>query len=319
MASDFREIPVVDLEPWFSGGRSARQAVAHNVRRCCEEVGFLYIGNHGVPTGLVERTFVQAREFFSLSDDQKNEVSFERANRNRGYIPLAAESTDPKAGGDLKEAYDFTYPAPPNSDDPDITDRMYGNNLWTSFLPGFRPVIEVYFLEMVSLGRELMSIFASSLRMPAGFFDDKTDRPIAQLRLLHYPPRRKPLKEGRLGIGTHCDYEALTILAQDAVGGLQVQNGAGTWIDAPYRRDTFVINVGEMMTRFTNGRFRATPHRVVNPSGQERYSVPFFFGPNYDTEIAPFGTCVDETRPAKYEPVAAGRYLIDRLSEIYGR
>ncbi len=149
-------------------------------------------------------------------------------------------------------------------------------------------------------------------------FRDKTDRPIAQLRLLHYPPQPEPVDRSYLGIGAHCDYECFTILAQGEVGGLQVRNPVGEWIEAPPIPGTFVVNLGEMLACWTNDVFTATPHRVINSTGKERYSIPFFFGTNYDAVIESLETCCGPERPSRCPPVKAGHYLAARLQEVYG-
>jgi len=135
---------------------------------------------------------------------------------------------------------------------------------------------------------------------------------------LHYPCVDGPVDQDYLGIGTPCDYECLTILAQDDVGGLQVKNSIGQWVEAPPIKDTFVVNIGEMMARWTNDIFVATPHRVINRSRRPRYSVPFFFATNYDTAVSCLPSCVRTNYPARYEPVVAGQYLAKRLKDIYG-
>lgn len=165
---------------------------------------------------------------------------------------------------------------------------------------------------MIRLGRTLFETMAESFDLPRNYFHDKTDRPIAQLRLLHYPAQ-----EPGLGIGAHCDYECFTLLEPGNVGGLQIRHGQ-RWLDVELVPDTFVVNLGEMLARWTNDIFKATPHRVLNITGLERYSIPCFFGTNYDARIECLPTCSDPDRPARYEPIQAGEYLAQRLNEVYG-
>lgn len=301
------ELPVVDLRD---------VDVAKTLRRACENEGFFYLASHGVAPELTHGIRSAAEAFFALPLNAKLAVHFERAGKQRGYIPLGAESTDPAgdARGDVKEALDFTYPTPPPSSG--VSDRvifrMSGENLWPEQLPDLRPLVEGYFDEMVRLGRTLFEIIGASFGLPDGYFRDKTDRPIAQLRLLHYPPQGQSL-----GIGAHCDYECFTILDPGDVGGLQIQH-RGTWLDVELVPDTFVVNLGEMLARWTNDLFRATPHRVLNQSGRERYAIPFFFGTNYDTRIECLPPCAGPDRPPRYPPILAGEYLAERLDEVYG-
>ena len=314
----FEAIPVVDLGPWFEGDEKVRQELARQLGDICQNVGFFYVRNHGVPQQRIADTFKAATRFFALPEDRKAAIHFTKARKQRGYIPLRAESSDPDARGDVKEALDFTFPTPPKDVNGPAAFRMVGPNLWPSSLPGFRQTIEEYFQEMIALGRTLFEIFAVSLGLSPLTFRDKTDRPIAQLRLLHYPPQPEPVDPSYLGIGAHCDYECFTILAQGEVGGLQVRNPVGEWIEAPSIPGTFVVNLGEMLARWTNDVFTATPHRVINSTGRERYSIPFFFGTNYDAVIESLETCCGPERPSRYPPVKAGHYLASRLQEVYG-
>jgi isopenicillin N synthase-like dioxygenase len=306
-------LPVVDLGAW-GGGAARRNAVASALHAACRDVGFLYVKNHGVPEPLRREVFAAAHRFFALPAAEKRLVHFERSGRQRGYIPPRAEATDPLAPADLKEAFDvgLVLDAPPGA--PGHA-RMTSPNLWPA-LPAFREAVEAYFQEMLDLARRLFSAFAVALGLPLDHFAKELDRPIAQMRLLRYPAR--PYREPAPGIGAHCDYECLTILAQDAVGGLEIRNAAGEWIAAPPLEGTLVVNVGEMLQRWTNDVYRATPHRVRGAANVERFSVPFFFATNYDTEIACLPTCVGPERPARYARIAAGRFLEQRLREIYG-
>ena len=301
-------LPVLDLRS---------DAVASELRHACEQDGFFYVAHHGVPSKLLAEVRARARAFFARPLEEKLELHFEKAQKQRGYIPLRAESTDPNAVGDEKEALDFTYPIPPEGVSDAVAHRMYGENLWPRTLPGFRPAIESYLDEMIRLGRRLFECIAESLELPPNYFHDKTDRPIAQLRLLHYPPQER-VDERYLGIGAHCDYECFTILDPGDVGGLQIQGGAGEWTDVTPIPDTFVVNLGEMLARWTNDLFAATPHRVINRTGRERYTIPFFFGTNYDTMIECLPSCRSPERPPRYQAIQAGDYLAKRLNEIYG-
>lgn len=295
---------------------------ARNLRRACERDGFFYLANHGVAPELTTRIHSAAKAFFALPAEAKLAVHFAKARKQRGYIPLRGEATDPTddPDGDLKEALDFTFPVPPprHGVSDAVAFRMRGENLWPEELPGLRETVEQYFDEMIRLGRSLFEILAVSLGLPREYFRDETDRPIAQLRLLHYPPQtpRAP-RTKTLGIGSHCDYECFTILDPGEVGGLQIQRH-GTWLDVEIVPSTFVVNLGEMLARWTNDLFRATPHRVSNTSGRERYAIPFFFGTNYDTCIECLPPCTGPDRPPRYPPIRAGDYLARRLSEIYG-
>lgn len=314
----FDSIPIIDLEPWFVGDAHAKRQVAQTVNITCRDIGFMYVSNHGVSRELVDETFQQARRFFSLPDEEKLQVHYEKSGRHRGYIPIGAESTDPAAVADLKETFDYGLVLSSDDVQGPAAERMRAPNLFPAGVPGFREAVEMYFAAVTDLAKTLLRIFAVGFGLPVRFFDEKIDQPIAQMRLLHYPPQAAPPSADYLGIGAHSDYECFTILAQDCTGGLQVQNPAGEWIEAPPVEGTFVVNIGEMMTRWTNDTFASTPHRVINASGRERYSIPFFFATNHDTIIRCLEACQGPDRPARYPPIAAGDYLAQRLKEIYG-
>jgi isopenicillin N synthase-like dioxygenase len=301
-----RALPIVDL---------AAADAAAKLRAACENEGFFYVAGHGVAPELTARVRAAAEAFFVLPLEAKLALHFDRASKQRGYIPLEAEATDPTTqAGDLKEALDFTYPIPPDGVSGPVAERMYGENLWPEELPWLRETVESYFGEMIRVGRALFAIAATSLGLPRDFFAGETDRPIAQLRLLHYPPQEAGFG---IGIGAHCDYECFTILDPGEVGGLEIQQ-RGEWVGVDPVPGTFVINLGEMLARWTNDTFRATPHRVLNETGRERFTIPFFFGTNYDTVIECLPPCTGPKRPPRYPPILAGEYLAKRLNEIYG-
>jgi isopenicillin N synthase-like dioxygenase len=167
------------------------------------------------------------------------------------------------------------------------------------------------------LGREIMHAFALALEMPEDHFDRWLTGPMATLGPLHYPPHDGRISEARLGAGAHTDFGCLTILAQDRVGGLQVRNSAGAWIDAPFIEGSFVVNIGDMMERWTNGIFSSTTHRVINTSGRDRYSLPFFFDPDFDADLTCLETCQGPDRPARYAPTTGGQHLLDRINATF--
>lgn len=190
---------------------------------------------------------------------------------------------------------------------------MAGKNLWPTSVPAFTPAITTYYGAVLQLARRLIRVFAVALNLSEDFFDGMFSPPGAFANLVHYPPQ--PPTDPSIGISPHTDYECLTILCQSSQAGLQVLNPRGEWIAAPPIPGTFVVNIGDMLQRWSNNLFVSTAHRVINITGEERYSIPLFLGPNYDTMIAPLPTCLSAERPALYEPVQAGKYVFDRLAE----
>ncbi|MBL8705529.1 MAG: isopenicillin N synthase family oxygenase [Rhodospirillales bacterium] len=315
----FSSVPVIDLGPLSGTDRAAKQRTAAAIGRACEEIGFIYIANHGVPQDLIEHTFAEARRFFALPLAEKSKIPIANSKNFRGYFPLKGETTDVTAMGDLKEGFDLMRELGP--DDPDVRTGkpLHGPNQWPSedVLPGFRQSILAYYAAMEALAQRLLRGMALSLDLDEGFFAGKTQKALAYLRLLHYPPQQGMIDEREIGCGAHSDYGCLTILAQDEVGGLQLRNSAGEWIEAPPIPGTFVINLGDQMARWTNERFQATPHRVINRSGRERYSIPFFFDPDFDAVIECLPSCQGPGNPPKHAPITGGEHLLSMLKATF--
>lgn len=315
----FASVPVIDLGPLGGTDAAAKRRTAQAIGRACEDVGFLYIANHGVPQALIDRTFAEAHRFFALPLAEKMKIPLKASANYRGYFPLKEEKTDVTAMGDLKEGFDLMRELGP--DDPDVRagKPLHGPNQWPAeaVLPGFRAAILDYYAAMEALAKRLMRGMALSLDLDEHWFADKLKKPLAYLRLLHYPPQPGTIDEREIGCGAHSDYGCLTILAQDQVGGLQLRNSAGEWIEAPPIPGTFVINLGDQMARWTNERFQATPHRVINRSGRERYSIPFFFDPDYDAVIECLPSCQGPDNPPKHKPITGGEHLLGMLNATF--
>jgi len=315
----FSSVPVIDLAPLGGSDEAARRRTAQAIGRACEEVGFLYIANHGIPDSLLQHTFDEAKRFFALPLAEKMKLDIANSANYRGYFPLKGETTDVTAMGDLKEGFDLMRELGP--DDPDVRagKPLHGPNQWPAedVLPGFRQSILAYYAAMEALAQRLLRGMALSLDLEEGFFAARTRKALAYLRLLHYPPQQGMIDEREIGCGAHSDYGCLTILAQDAVGGLQLRNSAGEWIEAPPIPGTFVINLGDQMARWTNERFQATPHRVINRSGRERYSIPFFFDPDFDAVIECLPSCQGPGNPPKHPPITGGEHLLSMLKATF--
>lgn len=307
-------IPVIDVAA-LAAGDDAAGVVAAAIGAACREVGFFYVTGHPVPSALSEAVFAESARFFAQGDATKRRVLY-TAQGNRGYVPMKGEALNPGQPADLKEAFNIGLDLP--ADDPDLlAGRGFrAANLWPD-LPGFRDIMLAYFEACQALGLLLHRAFARDLGLRPGFFDDKLDRPMAVLRLLHYPPAPAVAETGQLGAGTHTDYGCVTLLATDGVGGLQVQTRAGDWLDAPHVPGAFVCNIGDCLMRWTNDIYVSTPHRVVSPSGRERFSVAFFLDPNPEAEIACLPGCATPDRPTRYQPIRGDAFLTARLSPTY--
>jgi isopenicillin N synthase-like dioxygenase len=307
----FSSIPVIDIGGLRSQDLGDRKAVAAVLRQVCHEAGFFYITNHGVPTDFIAQTLAETKRFFDLPQSVKNEVSSVHSSISRGYDPLKAQTIDVNALPDLKES--FYMGIDRGSDDPLVQAGLpnHGTNIWPSNLPGWRSHLEQYFITMTKLARQLACGLALSLDLDEHYFDPLMDTPMSILRLVYYPPHPLQAHPNEFGCGTHTDWGFLTILLQDGTGGLEVCTPGGQWVEAKPIDGTFVINLGDMMARWTNDYYQSTPHRVINRSGQERYSIPFFWDINYHSVVECLPTCQSLENPPKYPPITAGEHIVE--------
>ena len=317
----FSAIPLIDFSPMLSDDPAERAKVGAAVREACTQVGFFYARGHGVPQGVIEATFSAAHRFFALGEDDKRAIAVEHSDNNRGYTPLLGENTDPTAKGDMHEAFDFALEL--DAGDPDLARGLFGYapNQWPDAqLPGmedFRQTLLAYHGHALAFGARIFQAFALALDLPEDYFAPKITKPLSVMRVLHYPPQTGVIDEKQIGIGAHSDYECFTILCTDEKAALQVLNPAGAWIEAPPVEGAFIVNVGDMMERWTNDYFKSTIHRAINRTGRQRYSIPLFFGTNPDVEIAVLPSCQSPQNPPRYAPIAAGAYVEQRITETY--
>jgi isopenicillin N synthase-like dioxygenase len=309
-------LPIIDVGALGSPDITARRAVAAALREACSSHGFFYISNHGVPEPLIAAVFGEAERLFALPAEQKADVDKAKSSANRGYEPLSGQTLEAGAPPDLKEGF---YIGPEiAADDPRARKFNQGPNQWPAGLPGFRRTMESYFSEMLALGTRLMGGLALSLDLAEDHFAAFCREPMATLRLLHYPPQPANAAPGQKGAGAHTDFGGLTLLRQDDVGGLQVWDPASeAWIHADPVPGTYVVNLGDMIARWTNDRYRSTLHRVVNASGRERYSVPFFFVGNPDHAVRCLPTCLAPGETPKYPPTTVEAHLREMYRRTY--
>jgi isopenicillin N synthase-like dioxygenase len=322
----FTSIPTIDLSDFRR--IASRTDVARQVDRACSEVGFFYLTGHNISPDLLGRTWQQARKFFCLPMKEKSKLHLSLSSAQRGYFGPFDEAPDtigtdgPVANeeGDFKEGFDLSRDLA--CDHPDVLagKAFYGPNVYPRSLPAFKEVVDEYYDAIWRVGRNLLRLFEMALELPSNYFDDKVDHPMAQLRLLRYPALGASYASTAYlkGAGEHTDYGCITLLAIDEVGGLQVRNSVGDWIDVPSKQGALVVNIGEIMQRWTDDRYVATVHRVSRTPGQtDRYSIPFFFDPNYDAVIECVPSCMPMSGTPKYSPIKAGDYLTMRFATAF--
>ena len=306
-----RALPILDLSCRREGDLASLTKIAGQAGAACRDVGFFYVVGHGVNQDLIARAFEQSRRFFALPLAEKQPLAIEKVGGNRGYSGMLHEALDPGRGPDMKEAFNVGFEIAP--DDPDLLagQPFRSLNAWPD-LPDFRQTLLAYYDACAALGARLHRAFASDLGLEADFFAGKFDRPMATLRLLHYPAPPAG-SEPRTGAGEHTDYGNLTLLATGDVGGLEVRARDGEWIEAPVVPGAFIVNIGDCLMRWTNDIYVSTPHRVVNRSARERYSIAFFYDPNPNAIVATIPSCLRPGERVRYSPILAADYLKQRL------
>jgi isopenicillin N synthase-like dioxygenase len=307
-------IPVLDLGPYLAGEPAARERLARALGEACETIGFFFVRNHGIPQSLIDRAFAECERFHGLPLDRKMAVAAQ--GKIVGYLPLGGQtqrtsihgkSTHPDRSASFYIRQEFPADHPHR-----LARRPWVfDNRWPADLPGFRETTLAYFDAMAALGDRLLELQSTALGLPPGHLTahEVFRPPTYNLRLLHYPPR-DPAADGQFGIGPHTDYSYCTILAQAKLPGLEILTRNGEWIQAPALDGHLLINNGDMCRRWTNERFRSAPHRVINTTGQTRYSVPFFIGPRLDVRLTCWPTCERPDRPAP-APLSFGEYLAE--------
>jgi isopenicillin N synthase-like dioxygenase len=319
--TSFDAIPVVDIATLSMPETAAARATADALCRAYERVGFAGITGHGVPQDLIDRCFAASRAFHAAPIERKQSIAINAFHR--GYMGIAtstvvtstvARNTKPNLSESLLVMHEL---AP---DDPDLVAGrpLQGPNRWPDWQPEFKPTILAYMAALEAVARRLLDAFTLGMGLPRALLAPLFRRPTVFLRLLHYPPHPADAPEGQFGSAPHTDYGCMTILAQDASGGLQVQAPDGNWVDAPPMPGAFVLNLGDLMPRWSNGRFRSTPHRVINNrSGGDRYSLPYFFDPGMDARIECLPGCAGPDNPPRFPPMRYGDYLMERLDKNY--
>jgi len=307
-------VPVIDLGPFWDGGEAGKLEIAAEVNRVCRDIGFFAITNHRIPQSIIDEASTAAKTFFDLPAEDKCEVVMTK-DYPYGYSGFGQEilSNSKQPGKatpfDLKETFQVCI-GPEGEGDGKTPPK------WPSKPAELKPSLTNYYRELEKLAANILRIFALALKLPEDWFEPKINRHQSALRILNYPhPDHQPLP-GQLRASEHTDYGSLTILLQDnAPGGLQVRNRDGSWQDIKYVPGSFVINIGDLMARWTNDAWVSTLHRVINPppnaeGSTRRQSMAFFHNINEDAVVSCIETCTDPLSPNKYPPVKAGDYLL---------
>ena len=312
---DLQTVPVIDIAPFVDEDAVTKPRVAAAVNRACEDIGFLVITGHGIESEACEQVFACARQFFALSAEEKLEVLKPEGYTSSAYHAFATQSYASKnlirTAVDLRESFGMGRP-----------DRPTGAfNLWPRRPTEFEAVFTEHFYRTERLAYDLARLFAAALELPEDYFADKLDRHDSAMLVHNYPEQGTEPLPNQFRTGPHSDVGFFTILRTEREhrpGGLQVQTRSGAWIDVPAVPDSFVINIGDTLMRWSNDRWISTMHRVINPpretaAGNSRMSLPFFFKANQDAVVECLPNCFGIGNPAKYPPVTAGAYNQESL------
>jgi len=320
-------IPQIDIAPFLAGDPAGRRRVARRWAEAFETVGFATITGHGIPDHLPDALHAMAGRFFDLPAAVKQRCTLPGEARSQGYVGVAVEALANTVGDggapappDLCETITFQHCDWERRGIANAFDRsVFVPNIWPDAPAGFRALVETYFDRVYDLAQSLMRLGALALELPEDHFAPFYDRMSTQLRLTNYPDQAAAPLPGQLRSGAHTDYLGFTILRQDgAPGGLQVRLPDGGWTDVAPVPGAFVINAGDLLSRWTNGRWKSNLHRVVNPprhlgSSARRISIVFFTGPNHDSLIECLPTCRSADNPPRYPAVRAWEHFMEKV------
>ena len=307
------EIPLISLAALNMGDRAGTAKIAEQIREACERIGFFYIVDHGVADDVISGAFDQAKRFFSQPLEFKQQVAVnaqQNGYRRSGSVQIPGNAPD------VKEVFDIGVDLA--ADHPNVVagKPLHGPNPWPE-LEGFREAIDAYFHAVRDVGYRMLPAFALALDLPQDYFLPYHEDSFTTMRVMRYPPT--PPGKSQYGTAPHSDFGTITLLAQDGLGGLQVLTRSREWVDAPALPGSFVVNIGDLMACWTNDRFTSTPHRVINKTDQDRYSIPMFYNPSFDTVAECLPSCQGPDNPPRHPPIHYGDYVVGIFERIFAK
>ncbi len=307
-------IPIVDISAFKNGSADQKKRIADEIIKTAENSGFFYISGHGIPQKLTDQAFASSKRFFALDQAQKTEVSVN--TEQRGWMAQGLATLEGSKSYDAKEIFFWGWEI--DADDPELALPLVAQNLWpTKHAPWLQTDLSPYYQAACDVGGTVMSALAIAFGLNEDFFNEAYDKPLARGQLVYYPPFTDIDEASeRFSAAPHTDFGVLTLLLQDNNGGLQVRTKDGNWADAPPVEGTLICNIGDLLQRWSNKRLVSTVHRVINRSGNERYSIPVFFDPHSATKIDPcdLGFSAETSR---YEPITAGEYIAGKNAKNF--
>jgi isopenicillin N synthase-like dioxygenase len=309
-------IPSLDLNMFMHGSTEQKDEFVNTLGKAYEDIGFAAIKNHLLSEDLVSDLYAQTQEFFALPQNVKASYGDDDLAGQRGYTGWGKEHAKGKNVGDLKEFWHFGQYVP----DSLRSNFDYPENISVKELPVFNAVGETAYKALEETGKHMLRAMALYLGLDEFYFDSEIEYGNSILRPIHYPPILEEPPTGAVRAGEHEDINLITLLMGASASGLEILSNDNKWVGVTSLKDHLVVNVGDMLQRLTNNKFKSTTHRVVNPPREEwaspRYSIPFFLHPKSSTRLDCLESCVDEENPKVYSDISAGEYLIERLLEI---
>jgi isopenicillin N synthase-like dioxygenase len=307
-------IPSVDLAEFLSGDPIRKNAFVQELGKAYEEVGFVAVKNHGVPDELIAHLYQFVQEFFSLPLEKKKTYEIEGLAGQRGYTSFGQEHAKGSEAPDLKEFFQYGQIARNN-----FKDELYPDNVRISEIEAFNTTFDSAYRAFEISGMALLQAIALYLGLDEHYFDEYVFNGNSILRAIHYPPiTQEPASAIRAE--QHEDINLITLLVGASADGLEVLTKQGEWVGVTSLPEQIVVNVGDMLQRFTNNKLRSTTHRVVNPKRElwhtSRFSIPFFLHPRSSMSLRCLDSCITESNPKAYDDATAGEYLDERLREI---
>lgn len=311
---DQSQIPLIDIADLRHSDPSAPQRIATQMLEAARRIGFFYITGHGVDRSVFDQANRVSKEFFKSDERLKSTCAINE--HHRGHLRIGEARMYAAKNVDLKESFVFGLELDQNDPDADGQHEFPGHNQWPQQLPEFRQSMIQFFDAMSAVALDLMRAFAVGMDLPEHTFVATANRPVSRGSSVYYPPQAAGMGDDQFGVAPHTDYGCLTLVWQDDTGGLEVLGASGEWLTAVPVEDSLVVNIGDLLARWTNDRFKSTPHRVVNRSGHERCSMALFWDPNHDTLIDPRVVCQAGESP-KYQAVTVGDYILERYQEAF--
>ncbi|MBT6274514.1 MAG: isopenicillin N synthase family oxygenase [Chromatiales bacterium] len=312
------DVPVIDIGPLRDGSDPGK--VADALAWAATDVGFIYVSNHGVDLELIEEARRSGLAFFRQSLELKRQVTVNA--HHHGYLGPGGTKMYDDAKADLKESYNFGIELDESHSTATPSHMLLGRNEWPLAMPELRSAVYPFFKAATAAAEHLLGAFALAGGHASDTFTRTSDTPVSRGSLQYYPPRPADAADDHFSLAAHTDFGVLTVLAQDSIGGLQIRTPdgpdgkEGEWVSVPPVEGTLVVNVGDLLARWSNDTFRSTPHRVMNDSGQERLSLVLAYDPNPDTVVDPSLFCSDGEEP-NYEPITCGDYLLWRFRRAF--